>query len=108
MVWIIAAIVILAISVYFANEYRLDRKAHRLRDGSEEDRRLASELQDIARNMDEGNTSIDDRATPAGIGEQGERCDQQAVNACFIIRSVCASDPSTKVCAPVSTNPILR
>ena len=40
MVWIIVAIVILAISAYFANEYRLDRKAHRLRDGSEEDRRL--------------------------------------------------------------------
>ncbi|MCR1995875.1 hypothetical protein [Bifidobacterium animalis] len=54
MVWIIVAIVILAISAYFANEYRLDRKAHRLRDGSEEDRRLASELQDIARKMDEG------------------------------------------------------
>ena len=101
MVWIIAAIVILAISVYFANEYRLDRKAHRLRDGSEEDRPLPATWM-------KGNTSIDDRATPAGIGEQGERCDQQAVNACFIIRSVCASDPSTKVCAPVSTNPILR
>ncbi|KOA49968.1 hypothetical protein BAAM0483_04920 [Bifidobacterium animalis subsp. animalis MCC 0483] len=54
MVWIIVAIVILTISAYFANEYRLDRKARRLRDGSKEDRRLASELQDIARKMDEG------------------------------------------------------
>lgn len=108
MVWIIVAIVILAISAYFANEYRLDRKAHRLRDGSEEDRRLASNCRTVPAKWMKENASIDDRATPAGIVEQGERCDQQAVNACFMIRSVCASDPSTKVCAPVSTNPIAR
>lgn len=30
MVWIVIAVVILGISAYFGNEYRLDRKAHKL------------------------------------------------------------------------------
>lgn len=54
MVWIIIAVVILGISAYFGNEYRLDRKAHKLNSGTEEDRRLAAEMQDIARKIDEG------------------------------------------------------
>ena len=52
MVWIVIAVVILGISAYFGNEYRLDRKAHN--SGTEEDRRLAAEMQDIARKIDEG------------------------------------------------------
>ena len=36
MVWIIIAVVVLGISAYFGNEYRLDRKAHKLNSGSEE------------------------------------------------------------------------
>ena len=54
MVWIVIAVVILGISAYFCNEYRLDRKAHKLNSGTEEDRRLAAEMQDIARKIDEG------------------------------------------------------
>lgn len=54
MVWIVIAVVILGISAYFGNEYRLDRKAHKLNSGTEEDRRLAAEMQDIARKIDEG------------------------------------------------------
>ena len=54
MVWIVIAVVILGISAYFGNEYRLDRKAHKLSSGTEEDRRLAAEMQDIARKIDEG------------------------------------------------------
>lgn len=54
MIWVIIAVLALGISAYFGNEYRLDRKAHKLNSGSEEDRRLASELQDIARKIDEG------------------------------------------------------
>ena len=53
MVWIVIAVVILGISAYFGNEYRLDRKAHKLNSGTEEDRRLAAEMQDIARKIDE-------------------------------------------------------
>ena len=37
MVWIIIAVVVLGISAYFGNEYRLDRKAHKLNSGSEEE-----------------------------------------------------------------------
>ena len=54
MVWIVIAVVILGISAYFGNEYRLDRKAHKLNSVTEEDRRLAAEMQDIARKIDEG------------------------------------------------------
>lgn len=54
MVWIVIAVVILGISAYFGNEYRLDRKAHKLNSGAEEDRQLAAEMQDIARKIDEG------------------------------------------------------
>ncbi len=54
MVWIVIAVVILGISAYFGNEYRLDRKAHKLNSGTEEDRQLAAEMQDIARKIDEG------------------------------------------------------
>ena len=54
MVWIVIAVVILGISAYFGNEYRLDRTAHKLNSGTEEDRRLAAEMQDIARKIDEG------------------------------------------------------
>ena len=54
MVWIVIAVVMLGISAYFGNEYRLDRKAHKLNSGTEEDRRLAAEMQDIARKIDEG------------------------------------------------------
>ncbi|MCH4842627.1 hypothetical protein [Bifidobacterium pseudolongum] len=54
MVWIVIAVVILGISAYFGNEYRPDRKAHKLNSGTEEDRRLAAEMQDIARKIDEG------------------------------------------------------
>ncbi|WP_242505506.1 hypothetical protein [Bifidobacterium pseudolongum] len=54
MVWIVIAVVILGISAYFGNEYRLDRRAHKLNSGTEEDRRLAAEMQDIARKIDEG------------------------------------------------------
>lgn len=54
MIWLIVAVVILGISAYFGNEYRLDRKAHKLSSGTEEDRRLAAEMQDIARKIDEG------------------------------------------------------
>ena len=54
MVWIVIAVVILGISAYFGNEYRLDRKAHKLNSGTEEDRRLAAEMQDIALKIDEG------------------------------------------------------
>lgn len=53
MVWIVIAVVILGISAYFGNEYRLDRKAHKLNSGTEEDRRLAAEMQGIARKIDE-------------------------------------------------------
>ncbi len=53
MVWIVIAVVILGISAYFGNEYRLDRKAHKLNSGTEEDRRLAAEMH-IARKIDEG------------------------------------------------------
>lgn len=52
--WIIIAVVVLGISAYFGNEYRLDRKAHKLNSGSEEERRLAAEMQEIARKIDEG------------------------------------------------------
>ena len=54
MVWIIIAVVVLGISAYFGNEYRLDRKAHKLNSGSEEERRLAAEMQELARKIDEG------------------------------------------------------
>ena len=54
MVWIVIAVVIVGISAYFGNECRLDRKAHKLNSGTEEDRRLAAEMQDIARKIDEG------------------------------------------------------
>lgn len=54
MIWLIIAVVILGISAYFGNEYRLDRKAQKLSSGTEEDRRLAAEMQDIARKIDEG------------------------------------------------------
>ena len=54
MVWIIIAVVVLGISAYFGNEYRLDRKAHKLNSGSEEERSLAAEMQEIARKIDEG------------------------------------------------------
>lgn len=54
MIWVIIAVLILGIGAYFGNEYRLDRKAHKLNSSSEEDRRLAAELQDIARKIDEG------------------------------------------------------
>lgn len=54
MIWVIVAVLFLGVFAYFGNEYRLDRKAHKLSSGSEEDRRLASEMQDIARKIDEG------------------------------------------------------
>lgn len=54
MIWVIIAVIILAVCGYFGNEYRLDRKAHKLNSGTEEDKHLASELQDIARKIDEG------------------------------------------------------
>lgn len=54
MIWVIAAILILAVCAYFGNEYRLDRKAHKLSSESEEDKHLAAEMQDIARKIDEG------------------------------------------------------
>lgn len=54
MIWVIVAVILLSVFAYFGNEYRLDRKAHKLSSGSAEDRQLASEMQDITRKIDEG------------------------------------------------------
>lgn len=64
MVWIIIAVVVLGISAYFGNEYRLDRKAHKLNSGSEEERRLAAEMQEIARKIDEASICTGEAAEP--------------------------------------------
>lgn len=54
MVWIIVAVIILLVAAYFGHEASLDRKAAKLRSGSEESRQLAKELNEVARKIDEG------------------------------------------------------
>lgn len=54
MVWVVVAVIILLIAAWCGHEYALDRKASKLRSGSDEDRQLGKELNDIARKIDEG------------------------------------------------------
>lgn len=54
MVWVVVAVIFLLVGAWCAHEYALDRKAAKLRSGSEQDRQLAKELNEVARKIDEG------------------------------------------------------